>query len=62
MNINCSLQLITSLKLLHGSDIGGLNVFLEIGSELLLKIIKGDELILNNDSDLELLDSVSDWN
>ena len=35
---------------------------LEVGSELLLEIVERNQLILDNDGDLELLDSVSDGN
>ena len=33
---------------------------LEVGSELLLEVVERDEFVLDNDGDLELLDSVSD--
>lgn len=50
------------LELLHGLDVGGLDVLLEIGGEALLEVVEADELILNDDGHLKLLDSVSDGN
>lgn len=44
-----------------GGRTGGLDVLLELG-ELLLELVEGDKLVLNDDSDLELLDPVSDGN
>ena len=46
---------------MHGGDIRALDVVLELG-ELLLKFVEGDELVLNNEGDLELLDTVTDGN
>lgn len=50
-----------ALQLLHSSDIGGLDVVL-ILLNLLLEIIDGDLGILNNNVDLELLDSEANSN
>lgn len=44
------------LQLLHGSNVGGLDVVLE-GLNLLLEVANGDLLVLNNQVDLELLDT-----
>ena len=49
------------LQLLHSSDIGGLDVVL-ILLNLLLEIVDGDLGILNNNVDLELLDSEANSN
>jgi len=46
---------------LHGGDIGALDVVLEFG-KLLLEFVEGDELVLNDEGDLELLDTVADSN
>jgi hypothetical protein len=46
---------------LHGGDIRALDVVLEL-CELFLKFVEGDELVLNNEGDLELLDTVTDGN
>lgn len=48
------------LQLLHGSDVGGLDVVLELG-KLLLELVERDLLVLNDQVDLELADTVSDW-
>lgn len=48
-----------SLELLHGSDIGGLDPLLELG-DLLLELIEGDLVVLNDHVDLELLDTEAD--
>lgn len=48
-----------SLDLLHSGDVGGLDVVLEL-LDLGLELIGGDLLVLNNDVDLELLDTVTD--
>lgn len=48
-----------NLKLLHGSDIAGLDIVLE-PSDLVLEIFEGDLLILYNQVDLELLDTEAD--
>ncbi|KAI6761113.1 hypothetical protein HG531_001666 [Fusarium graminearum] len=45
-----------TLRLLHGSNVSGLDVVLEL-LDLLLKVGDGDLLILNNEVDLELLDT-----
>lgn len=47
------------LKLLHGNNVGRLNVVLELG-DLLLEIIKRDLLVLDDKVDLELLDTEAD--
>lgn len=44
------------LQLLHGSNVGGLDVVLEL-LDLLLKIAKRDLLVLDNEGDLELADT-----
>lgn len=49
----------THLDLLHGSHVHGLDEILAL-HDLLLKDIKGDELILDDTVDLELLDTVTD--
>jgi hypothetical protein len=46
---------------LHGGDIRALDVVLELG-DLLLKFVEGDELVLNDESDLELLDTITNSN
>lgn len=52
---------IAYLQLLHGSDIGGLDVVL-ILLNTLLELIGGDLVILNDEVDLELLDTESEGN
>jgi len=47
-----------TLQLLHGSDITGLDVVLELG-DLLLELIERDLVVLNDQVDLELLDTVT---
>jgi hypothetical protein len=49
------------LQLLHGSDIGGLDVVLEL-LNLALELVGGDLLVLNDQVDLELLDTESERN
>lgn len=49
----------THLDLLHGSHVHGLDEILTL-HDLLLEDIEGDELILNDTVDLELLDTVTD--
>ena len=44
---------------LHGSNVRALDVVLEL-SDALLELIEGDELVLNDEGDLELLDTVAD--
>jgi len=52
---------IANLQLLHGSDVGGLDVVLVL-LNLLLELIGGDLLVLNDKVDLELLDTESEGN
>jgi hypothetical protein len=52
---------IANLQLLHGSNIGGLNVVLEL-LNLALELVGGDLLVLNNQVDLELLNTESEGN
>jgi hypothetical protein len=52
-------QTTSRLQLLHGGDIGGLDVVL-IRLNLLLQLIERDLLVLNDQVDLELLDTVTD--
>lgn len=47
------------LQLLHGDDIGGLDVVLEL-LDLLLELVQGDLLVLNDQVDLQLLDTEAD--
>ena len=47
------------LKLLHGSDVGGLDVVLEL-LDLLAESIQRDLLVLDDKVDLELLDAETD--
>lgn len=49
----------THLQLLHGSNVGGLDVVLEV-LDLLLELVQGDLLVLNDKVDLELLDTETD--
>lgn len=44
---------------LHSSNIGALDIVLELG-DLLLELVKRDLLVLDDESDLELLDTVAD--
>ena len=44
------------LQLLHGNNVGGLNVVLEL-LDLLLQLVKGDLVVFNDQVDLELLDT-----
>ena len=44
---------------LHGGNVGALDVVLEL-SDALLELIEGDELVLDDEGDLELLDTVAD--
>lgn len=44
---------------LHGSNVGALDVVLEL-SDALLELIEGDELVLDDEGDLELPDTVAD--
>lgn len=52
---------IAYLQLLHGSDIGGLDVVL-ILLNLALELIGGDLLVLDDEVDLELLNTESKGN
>lgn len=52
---------IANLQLLHGSDIGGLDV-VPILLNLLLELIGGDLIVLNDKVDLELPDTEADGN
>lgn len=52
---------IANLQLLHGSNIGRLNVVLEL-LDLALELVGGDLLVLNNQVDLELLNTESEGN
>jgi hypothetical protein len=52
---------IANLQLLHGSDISGLNVVLEL-LNLALELVGRDLLVLNNQVDLELLNTESEGN
>jgi hypothetical protein len=47
------------LQLLHGNNVGGLDVVLEL-LDLLLELIEGDLVVLNDQVDLELLDTETD--
>lgn len=49
----------TRLQLLHGDDIGGLDEVLKL-LDLLLELVQGDLLILNDQVDLQLLDTEAD--
>jgi hypothetical protein len=49
------------LKLLHGSDVAALDVVLE-ALDLLLELVEGDLVVLNDQVDLELLDAEADGN
>jgi len=51
----------TRLKLLHGSDVGALDVVLE-ALDLLLELVERDLVVLNDQVDLELLDAETDGN
>ena len=46
---------------LHGSDVGALDVVLELGNAL-LELIERDKFVLDDKGDLELLDTVTDGN
>lgn len=48
-----------ALQLLHGNNVGRLDVVLEL-LDLLLELIQGDLLVLNNQVDLQLLDTEAD--
>jgi hypothetical protein len=50
---------LTRLKLLHGSDVGALDVVLE-ALDLLLELVEGDLVVLDDQVDLELLDAEAD--
>ena len=50
---------LTRLKLLHGSDVGALDVVLE-ALDLLLELVEGDLVVLDDQVDLELLDAETD--
>lgn len=50
-----------NLELLHGSNIGALDVVLVL-SNLLLEVVQRDLVVLNNTVDLELLDTEADLN
>lgn len=52
---------IANLQLLHGSDVSGLDVVL-ILLDRLLELIGGDLVVLNDQVDLELLDTEADGN
>jgi hypothetical protein len=52
---------IANLQLLHGSDVSGLDVVLVL-LDLLLELIGGDLLVLNDKVDLELLNTESEGN
>ena len=47
------------LELLHGNDIGRLDVVLELG-DLLLELVERDLLVLDDQVDLQLLDAEAD--
>lgn len=49
------------LQLLHGNNVGGLDVVLEL-LDLLLELVKRNLVVLNNQVDLELLDTETDGN
>lgn len=49
----------TRLKLLHGSDVGALDVVLE-AVDGLLELVEGDLVVLDDQVDLELLDAEAD--
>jgi hypothetical protein len=49
----------TRLKLLHGSDVAALDVVLKT-LDLLLELVEGDLVVLNDQVDLELLDAETD--
>jgi len=49
----------SSLQLLHSGDIGGLNVVLVL-LNLLLQLVERDLLVLDDEVDLELLDTITD--
>jgi hypothetical protein len=51
----------TRLKLLHGSNVGALDVVLE-ALDLLLELVEGDLVVLDDQVDLELLDAEADGN
>ena len=51
----------TRLKLLHGSNVGALDVVLE-ALDLLLELVEGDLVVLDDQVDLELLDAETDSN
>ena len=59
MNISVGVEFNGMKLTLHGSDISTLNVVFE-PCDLLLKFVKGYELILNDEGDLELLDTKTD--
>ena len=44
---------------LHGSNIGALDIVLELGN-LLLELVERDFLVLDDEGNLELLDTVAD--
>lgn len=48
------------LQLLHGSNVRGLDVVLEVLADPLLEVVQGDLVILDDEGDLELGDTVSD--
>lgn len=52
---------IANLQLLHGSDVSGLDVVL-ILLDRLLELIGGDLVVLNDQVDLELLNTEADGN
>lgn len=49
----------STLQLLHGSNVAGLDVVLVL-SNLLLELIERNLVVLNDQVDLELLDTVTD--
>lgn len=51
----------STLQLLHGNNVGGLNVVLEL-FDLLLELVERDLVVLNDQVDLELLDAEADGN
>ena len=56
----CFIQLERS-DLVEGGDVDGLDKVLE-GSDVLLKEVSADLVVLHNAADLQLLDAVADWN
>lgn len=53
-------KILFCLQLLHGGDVGGLDVVLVV-LDGLLQVVQGDLVVLDDTVDLDLLDTETDW-